>query len=466
MLKYGVTHRLSTAYHPQTSGQVEVSNRGLKRILERTVGEHRASWSDKLDDALWAFRTAFKTPIGCTPYKLVYGKACHLPIELEHKAYWALKHCNYDLVTAGDHRKVQMNELNELRDQFSQDLSRDFYRHNVLVHGSTTKAKLDNEDFKEIGSMSALSTPRPSFRCSSSHGFIWMMNMLNMTRNKFLTNTLTAIPELRDTLIQHMESVTEVDCYHLNAMGRIKRAGTAADQGMIAHDKVDQNAETCQDRRPFPAILMMTDNLNSQDQSSSLTCLSQKDLLPSFKNMLEKLGRLTRHSPLAHKVGKVNPKWFNADIPYNVKWNMLLNVSVGTLISTVHRQSTEEGISDQPRSSWHDSDIKPFRTRIHDHSNEPSVQSCNAEDNRVILFSIHNDEWKSFQCHHQTALRMSMLVKDTRSQDGKDDKDNDKGSKSRSQSMKEQDYNEDKDQEHSSLNDKSNLTDLMKECHQ
>ncbi|GJV22436.1 reverse transcriptase domain-containing protein [Tanacetum coccineum] len=78
MLKYGVTHHLSTAYHPQTSGQVEVSNRGLKRILERTVGENRASWSDKLDDALWAFRTAYKTPIGCTPYKLVYGKALYL----------------------------------------------------------------------------------------------------------------------------------------------------------------------------------------------------------------------------------------------------------------------------------------------------------------------------------------------------------------------------------------------------
>nr|GEV64205.1 reverse transcriptase domain-containing protein [Tanacetum cinerariifolium] len=68
MLKYEVTHRLSTAYHPQTSGQVEVSNRGLKRILERTIGENRASWSDKLDDALWAFRTAYKTPTGCTPY--------------------------------------------------------------------------------------------------------------------------------------------------------------------------------------------------------------------------------------------------------------------------------------------------------------------------------------------------------------------------------------------------------------
>nr|GEU58330.1 reverse transcriptase domain-containing protein [Tanacetum cinerariifolium] len=117
MIKYGVTHRLAAAYHPQTSGQVEVSNHGLKRILERTVGENRASWSDKLDDALWAFRTTFKTSIGCTPYKMVSEKLCHLPIELEHRAYWALKHVNFDLKTAGDHRKLQLNELNELRDQ-------------------------------------------------------------------------------------------------------------------------------------------------------------------------------------------------------------------------------------------------------------------------------------------------------------------------------------------------------------
>ncbi|GJY62775.1 reverse transcriptase domain-containing protein [Tanacetum coccineum] len=136
-------HRLSTAYHPQTSGQVEVSNHGLKRILERTVGENHASWSDKLDDALWAFRTAFKTPIGCTPYKLVYGKACHLPIELEHKAYWALKHCNFDLKTAGDYQKVQMNELNKLRDQAYEN-SLIYKEKTKKIHDSKIKNRVFN----------------------------------------------------------------------------------------------------------------------------------------------------------------------------------------------------------------------------------------------------------------------------------------------------------------------------------
>ncbi|GJT96861.1 reverse transcriptase domain-containing protein [Tanacetum coccineum] len=113
-----------------------LTNRGLKRILERTVGENRASWSDKLDDALWAFRTAYKTPIGCTPYKLVYGKACHLPVELEHKAYWALKHANFDLKTAGDHRKLQLNELSELRDQAYE---------NSLIYKEKTKKLHDSK---------------------------------------------------------------------------------------------------------------------------------------------------------------------------------------------------------------------------------------------------------------------------------------------------------------------------------
>nr|GEZ73117.1 reverse transcriptase domain-containing protein [Tanacetum cinerariifolium] len=137
-----VTHRLSTAYHPQTSGQVEVTNCGLKRILERTFGENRALWSDKLEDALWAFRTAFKTPIGCTPYRLVYGKACHIPLKLEHKAFWALKHANFNLKIAGDHRKLQLNELSELRDQAYE---------NSLIYKEQTKklhdAKIKNRIF-------------------------------------------------------------------------------------------------------------------------------------------------------------------------------------------------------------------------------------------------------------------------------------------------------------------------------
>nr|GEW64166.1 reverse transcriptase domain-containing protein [Tanacetum cinerariifolium] len=82
-------------------------------LPRKTVGENCTSWSEKLDNALWAFRTAYKTPIGCTHYKLVYGKSYHLPTELEHKAYWGLKHVNFDLKTAGDHWKLQLNKLHD-----------------------------------------------------------------------------------------------------------------------------------------------------------------------------------------------------------------------------------------------------------------------------------------------------------------------------------------------------------------
>ena len=142
--KYGVKHYVATPYHPQTSGQVEVSNRQLKSILERTVLRSRKDWASKLDDALWAYCPSFKTPIGTSPFRIVYGKACHLTMELEHKAFWAIKQLNYELTAAGQKRFLQLQELEELYLQANE---------NARIYKERTKAwhdkKIAPKEFRE-----------------------------------------------------------------------------------------------------------------------------------------------------------------------------------------------------------------------------------------------------------------------------------------------------------------------------
>ncbi|XP_016164863.1 uncharacterized protein LOC107607413 [Arachis ipaensis] len=134
---YGVIHKVFTVYPPQTNGQAEVSNREIKRILEKVVNPQRKDWSSRLGDALWAYRTAYKTPIGMSPFRIVFGKPCYLPVEIQHRVYWAVKNCNPDLKGAGMERKLQLEELECLRlkayenAQFYKEKAKAFHYQNI-----------------------------------------------------------------------------------------------------------------------------------------------------------------------------------------------------------------------------------------------------------------------------------------------------------------------------------------------
>nr|GFB61982.1 reverse transcriptase domain-containing protein [Tanacetum cinerariifolium] len=168
-------------------------------------------WSDKLEDALWAFRTTYKTSIGCTLYRLVYGKACHLPYEIEHKAYWALKHTNFDLKTAGDHRKLQLNELNELRDQAYE---------NSLIYKERTK-KLHDDKIKNrifnVGDQSIVIDLSTIMEAIYHH---WRSQMLLLSlrttefKDRVKTTTWIILPKFKDFLCRILSRFSR-PLYHL-----------------------------------------------------------------------------------------------------------------------------------------------------------------------------------------------------------------------------------------------------------
>ena len=112
--KYNVRHAKSLPYHPQSNGQAEISNKEIKAILEKKMSSSRKDWSKKLDDALWAYRTPFKTPIAMSPFRLIFGKPCHFPLELKHRAMWAIRNLNFNLKEVGEKRLLQLNELEEM----------------------------------------------------------------------------------------------------------------------------------------------------------------------------------------------------------------------------------------------------------------------------------------------------------------------------------------------------------------
>ncbi|RDX73949.1 hypothetical protein CR513_46362, partial [Mucuna pruriens] len=101
--KYGVT-----------DDQAEVFNKEIKKTLQKMTNPNRKDWSRLLKDTLWAHRTGYRTPLGMSPYWIVFGKACHLPVEIEHRAYWAIKQCNLAYDQAGKQRKFQLQKLDEL----------------------------------------------------------------------------------------------------------------------------------------------------------------------------------------------------------------------------------------------------------------------------------------------------------------------------------------------------------------
>ncbi|CAA7021431.1 unnamed protein product [Microthlaspi erraticum] len=151
--KYGVKHKVATPYHPQTSGQVEVSNKQIKGILRTIVGVTKKDWAVKLDDALWAYRTAYKTPIGRTPFSLLYGKSCHLPVEIEYRALLGNQtaQLRHQVFKVGEYALLFNSRAKLFPGKLKSKWSGPFEIKDVLPYGAVTLLNQNGEEFTVNG---------------------------------------------------------------------------------------------------------------------------------------------------------------------------------------------------------------------------------------------------------------------------------------------------------------------------
>ena len=115
MTQYNIRHQKSNPYHPQDNGQAKVTNQEIENILTKIVHLHQKDWNSRLPEAIWAYRTTWKTTTGFTPFELLYEKVAMLPIEFEYKTLRTTLELSIELLAAQRECLLDLNSLDEMR---------------------------------------------------------------------------------------------------------------------------------------------------------------------------------------------------------------------------------------------------------------------------------------------------------------------------------------------------------------